>query len=551
MASTDFLHGVEVVEVDDGIRPIQTLKASVIGLVGIAGKGEVNVPKLITSRREAVNVFGEWDDRDGFTLPYALDAIFDQAGATVVAINAFDPATEITAVADEDVTLNALTGVGELAQRHVSSVAIETAISGPATLSDIASGIVTLPDGITITAVKSADGVTTYVLDTDYSVTVNAGVSVVITNLDAGIAQGANILVEYTATLVADTDYTVDAVKGLITRVISGSKLLAGATITVDYNYVDPTLATEADIIGGVDGTTGDYEGVHALLGAKTVLGLQPRILLAPGYTHQKPDANTRNAVVAELLGIADRMRAVIIADGPNTTDEAAVNYRGDYGSKRVYICDPFVKVTAPSGDTITQPYSPRMAGVISRTDKEIGFWASPSNKLIYGITGLARPIEFTLGDPDARANYLNENRVTTALREQGFRTWGNRTAAFDQKWTFLNVVRTNDMVAESILQAHLWAVDRNINKQFFEAVVEGVNAYIRYLTNLGAILGGKAWADPDLNTPDVIQAGQVFIDYEFTPSYPAERITFRAHLVNDYVTEIFDQGAITTGAEI
>ena len=31
-----FLHGVEVVELDDGIRPIRTVKSSVIGLIGTA-----------------------------------------------------------------------------------------------------------------------------------------------------------------------------------------------------------------------------------------------------------------------------------------------------------------------------------------------------------------------------------------------------------------------------------------------------------------------------------------------------------------------------------
>jgi len=36
MAATDFLHGVEVIEIDDGPRPIQTVRSAVIGLVGTA-----------------------------------------------------------------------------------------------------------------------------------------------------------------------------------------------------------------------------------------------------------------------------------------------------------------------------------------------------------------------------------------------------------------------------------------------------------------------------------------------------------------------------------
>jgi uncharacterized protein len=65
------------------------------------------------------------------------------------------------------------------------------------------------------------------------------------------------------------------------------------------------------------------------------------------------------------------------------------------------------------------------------------------------------------------------------------------------------------------------------------------VNAYLRFLTSLGAILGGKCWADPDLNTPDQIAQGKVYFNFDFTPPYPAEHITFRSHLVNDYLTEI------------
>ena len=116
----------------------------------------------------------------------------------------------------------------------------------------------------------------------------------------------------------------------------------------------------------------------------------------------------------------------------------------------------------------------------------------------------------------------------------------GNRTLSADPKWAFLCVVRTADIIADSLTAAHLWAVDRGITKTYVNDVVEGVNAYMRYLTNIGAILGGECWADPDLNTPDQIAQGKIFFDFDFTPVYPAEHITFRSHLVNDYIKEIF-----------
>jgi phage tail sheath protein FI len=391
-----FLHGVEVVEIDDGIRPIQTVRSSVIGIVGTAPRADasvfpLNTPVLITSSRtKAAKLLANAGSNDG-TLPSAIDSIFDQTGAAVVVIR---------------------------------------------------------------------------------------------------VEEGEN-----------------DA-------------------------------ATVANVIGGVNSQTGEYEGVQALLAAQSILGVSPRILIAPGFTHQR-DAQNANAVVAELVGIADRIRAAIIADGPNTTDEDAIAYAGDFGSKRVYVVDPFVKKLDASGNTIVAPSSAIVAGLIAKSDAERGFWWSPSNQTIAGITGVARSIDFTLGDANSRANILNENKVATIIREDGFRLWGNRTLSADPKWAFLSVVRTSDIINDSLLRAHLWAVDRNITKTYVEDVTESVNDFLRTLTKLGAILGGKCYADPDLNTPENIAAGKVYFDFDFTPPYPAEKVTFRSHLVNDYITEI------------
>jgi hypothetical protein len=94
-------------------------------------------------------------------------------------------------------------------------------------------------------------------------------------------------------------------------------------------------------------------------------------------------------------------------------------------------------------------------------------------------------------------------------------------------------------MINDSLLRAHLWAVDRNITKTYVEEVIEGVNAYLRHLKAQGAILGGRCWADPELNSPTAIMEGTVYFDFDFTPPFPAEHITFRSHLVNNYMVEI------------
>ncbi len=293
---------------------------------------------------------------------------------------------------------------------------------------------------------------------------------------------------------------------------------------------------TIANMFGGVDSQTGDYKGVQAFLSAESIVHAAPRILIAPGFTHQRPN-NQANPVISSMLAIADRLRAVIIADGPNTNDQEAITWRNDFGNARVYVVDPWVKIFIDSEQVV--PPSPYIAGLIARSDNENGFWWSPSNQEIYGIVGTARPVDFTLGDANCRANFLNENEVTTIIHQEGYRLWGNRSCASDPKWAFLSVRRTADLINDSLLRAHLWAVDRNITRTYLDDVVESVNSYLAHLKALGAILGGECYPDHELNTPANIAQGKVYFDFDFTPPYPAERIVFRSHLINDYIKEL------------
>ena len=473
--ATDFLHGVEVLEIDSGARTITTVRSSVIGIVGTAPNADpdafpINTPTLIAgSQREAakLDLIGTGEG----TLPKALDAILDQVGAVVVVIRVEEGETDAETLANIMGGVNASTGKYEGVH----------ALLGSESVVGFAPRILCVP-GFTHTRVQ--DGVT--------AITLGSGgvgyTSAPAVSLTGGGGSGAT------------AEATVSG--GVVTK------------ITITNAGMGYTTAPTVVLNGG---------------GATTAATATASVGIAS------------NAVVSELLGIANRMRAVIIADAPNTNDADAIAYRGDFGSKRVYVVDPKVLVLDEDGTTVTDWSSPRVAGLIARVDNERGFWWSPSNQEIYGIQGTARTIDFVLGDKSSRANLLNEQEVATIIRQDGFRLWGNRTCSSDQKWAFLCVVRTADIINDSLLRAHLWAVDRGITKQYANDVIEGVNAYLRNLVSLGAILGGTCWADPDLNTADQIADGKVYFDFDFTPVYPAEHITFRSHLTNDYISEVFE----------
>ena len=92
--TASFLHGVEVLELDTGIRPIRTVRSAVIGIIGTAPQADaavypLNTPVLVAGNRTMAGQLGQTG-----TLPSAMDGIFDQIGATVVVVRVDEGADE-------------------------------------------------------------------------------------------------------------------------------------------------------------------------------------------------------------------------------------------------------------------------------------------------------------------------------------------------------------------------------------------------------------------------------------------------------------------------
>ncbi|MFN4058226.1 MAG: phage tail sheath subtilisin-like domain-containing protein [Roseinatronobacter sp.] len=305
--------------------------------------------------------------------------------------------------------------------------------------------------------------------------------------------------------------------------------------VVVRVEHGADAAATRANVIG--DETL--YAGVYAFLASGSLNGQVPRILAAPGFTSGDP-ADGVNPVVSALLSVASRLRAVVIKDGPNMTEAAAIVDAALYGSDRLYIVDPAVRVfDQTTATSLTRPASAFVAGLLSKRDRERGFWWSPSNQEVRGITGVSRPVGFQMSEPATEANRLNEAKVATIIRQNGFRLWGNRSTATDPIWAFLSVRRTADMIYESIEAAHLWAMDRPFSAQLLLDIRDSVQAYLDTLITRGAILGGRVWLDPELNTEATLKQGKLFLDFDIEPPAPLERLTFRAHRNGVYYEEL------------
>lgn len=114
-----FLHGVETIEITKGARTITTVKTAVVGIVGTAPIEDVddeyktvNTPTLILNEIEAVKYFG--NHKAGYTIPQALEAIFDQGAGIAIVINVFDPdkheSVENVKISDINGAIDAVTG---------------------------------------------------------------------------------------------------------------------------------------------------------------------------------------------------------------------------------------------------------------------------------------------------------------------------------------------------------------------------------------------------------------------------------------------------------
>lgn len=298
----------------------------------------------------------------------------------------------------------------------------------------------------------------------------------------------------------------------------------------------DPAAQTSA-IIGGVL-ADGKRTGLQALLDGKSRFNAQPRLLVTPKHS-------ATQAIGTALVAMADKLRGLAILDGPNTTDEAVMAYADNFGAKRAFLVDPGVQYWDTTADaTVDAPGSAWVAGLFAWTDNEYGFWASPSNKEFVGITGTSRPIEFLDGDETCRANLLNNANITTIIRDDGFRLWGNRTLSSDPKWAFVTRVRTMDIVMDAILYGHKWAVDRSITATYVKDVTEGLQAFMRDLKNQGAIINFEVFADPELNTASQLEQGKVYWNIRFTDVPPAENPNFRVEVTNQWLTEVLDTAA-------
>jgi uncharacterized protein len=368
-------------------------------------------------------------------------------------------------------------------------------------------------------------------------------------------------------TYINGTDYTLDAINGVITQKPGGA-ITSGEALSVSFNYADPSKVQDSDIAGSVTGTT--YTGIQALRTTYGTMGFFPKVLIAPGYSQNSSTADA-------LTSIAQAIRAIALIDAPPSVSPAtAIANRGtagnvfDTSSDRAVLCYPQEKFVdtgiVPTGITLNSggapvlaiantvsvgPYSQWMAGAIAAKDLQRGYWWSPSNTQLTGPLGPDVTLYASVLDAASDVNNLNAQGIVSVFNAfgTGLRVWGNRSAAYPSVTTpnnFISVRRTMDVIEESVELSMLQFIDQPITNALISAILASVNAFIRSLIGRGALVAGSASYNPAENPPAQVAAGQLVFDIDVMPPPPAERLTFNVFIDTTLLSGLGNTNALT-----
>ncbi|MGQ8775155.1 phage tail sheath protein [Serratia sp. NA_112.1] len=286
---------------------------------------------------------------------------------------------------------------------------------------------------------------------------------------------------------------------------------------------------TTSNIIGGAD-ENGKYTGMKALLAAQAELGVKPRILGVPGHDNLE--------VATALAGICQQLRAFgyISAYGCKTVSDA-IKYRAGFSQRELMLIWPdFVNWNTTTNNSDIAYATARALGLRAKIDQETGWHKTLSNVGVNGVSGISASVFWDLQTVGTDADLLNQGCVTTLIRKDGFKFWGSRTCSDEPLFQFENYTRTAQVLADTMAEAHLWAVDRPVTPTLIRDMIDGIKAKFRELKSAGLIIDGDCWYDESANDKETLKAGKLFIDYDYTPVPPLEDLTLRQRITDRYL---------------
>jgi phage tail sheath protein FI len=493
--------GVYVEEIASGSKPIEGVGTSVAAFVGLASKGPVNEPTLVSNWTQFTDTYGDF--LDSSYLAHSVYGWFLNGGGNcfVVRIGANgkkDKPKELAAPPQAVLGGYTAQAIGRAAANKTIELVVEEA-GGESPPGDEFKLVIRV-DG---KAGETYDNVTTKKAANNVATKVNAESKLI--NLE---------------------------------EVTSGSGLATIAKGSVELAVPEPEPvppSTEnlgaGDYVGDAADRTG-FSGLEAI-DEVTMVAVPD---LAAALEQEAIDLETFQAVQLGMIAHCELMgdRVAVLDTPPGLNPQQVHQWRvkgAGYDSKFATMYWPWVKVFDPaSGTNKFVPPSGHMAGIWARSDDSRGVHKAPANEVVRGAITLQTQI--TKAEHDL-LNPVGINCIRT-FPGRGVRVWGARTLSSDPEWRYLNVRRLFNYLEESILLGTQWVVFEPNDHALWARIRRTISAFLINEWRKGALFGttpDEAFfvkCDDETNPAEGIDAGQVVCQIGIAPVKPAEFVIFQ-----------------------
>ena len=560
MALDYFAPGVYVEEVDRGSRPIEGISMSVAGFVGfsedVRGDADLFKPLLITNWNQYLDCFGK-PGSDGFTdfdayLPFAVQGWFQNGGGRcwVVSIGTKLPGS----MAPDS---------SETATRLLTS-SKKSSLSFNLKLSDSDGNQLALPaaDRVVVTILESEPKPSTSDNPDDeqpfntgefFTVLVSSNDRILETypNLSMN-PQVETALADYVVTALDNSEYlTVTDISG------ERGQPLTRRPANGRYEVAPPPYIAPAESISkDMHGVRDERKGIQGLFEVDEVAMIAcPDLMRA--FQSGLMDFDQVHAIMEMMVsqcensfpGPAYRMVVLdpppvklrrgetpVLPEEQKPQDVAQwlshFNRRSMFGA----IYYPWIKVANPRNNNrpIMVPPCGHMMGIWCRTDETRGVFKAPANETPRGVLGLAYESnmrEQELLNPigiNCIRNFANYNR--------GYKVWGARTLIEPDniQWRYISVRRLVSYIEKSIELGTQWVVFEPNDQDLWARVTRTIEGFLTRLWRDGALFGASpseafyVRCNGELNTPETMMLGRLYVEIGVCPVRPAEFVIFR-----------------------
>ena len=305
--------------------------------------------------------------------------------------------------------------------------------------------------------------------------------------------------------------------------------MLAGNAdpLNVTGKKLDPTKVKAAEIIGSYDAETGVETGFELVRKVYPSFGLTPGLLLAPGWTQ---DPAVGIALVNKCMDINGLFRCECLVDLDTETVTKYTDVeqaKADSGITSEHAVLLWPKVRYAGKD---MAYSAMYAALVAYTDYQNDNVPnlSPSNHALpISATVLSDGTEVLLDN--LQGNELNAVGVVTAINLNGYKAWGNNTAAYpnvtDPKDRWICCRRFFSWWGNSFITRYMEKVDNPANYRLIESIVDTENVRGNSLASMGKCAGIRMVYDKEDNPINQVLDGKIVFRQYLAPYTPAEDI--------------------------